>query len=169
MLTNDQGNGANTSAVPVWQAETSTARERGKLVAIDSCIIIFGIFLAYWMDYGMAMVSGPAQWRFPIGFQLFFIILILVLVLVLPESPRWLHGKGRHEEANNIIARLMGSGVSTEDPRVIELSSDINEAIAIESADGPFRFKELFQGGKLQNFRRMCICFAVDAFQQLGG
>ena len=42
-----KGNGANTSTIPVWQAETSTAKERGKLVAIDSCIIIFGIFIAY--------------------------------------------------------------------------------------------------------------------------
>lgn len=41
------GNGANTSTIPVWQSETSTAKERGKLVAIDSCIIIFGILIAY--------------------------------------------------------------------------------------------------------------------------
>ena len=33
------GNGANTSTIPVWQAETSTAKQRGALVAVDSCII----------------------------------------------------------------------------------------------------------------------------------
>ena len=163
------GNGANTSAIPVWQAETSTAKQRGMLVAIDSCTIIFGILIAYWIDYGFAQVSGPAQWRFPVGFQLVFIVLILMLIFILPESPRWLHAQDRHEEANKIIARLIGKGVSTEDPRVQDLAQEINDAIALESAGGPFKMRECFSGGKLQNFRRLCICFAVDAFQQLGG
>jgi MFS family permease len=72
------GNGANTATIPVWQAETSTAKgksrysslwhvvliqiERGKLIAIDSCLIIFGILIAYRIDYGFAHISGPAQW-----------------------------------------------------------------------------------------------------------
>ena len=163
------GNGANTSAIPVWQSETSTAKQRGMLVAIDSCIIIFGILIAYWVDYGFAQVSGPAQWRFPIGFQLFFIVLILILILFLPETPRWLHAQGRHQEANAVIARLFGKGVSTEDSRVQALAKEINDAIALESAGGQFKMKECFSGGRLQNFRRLCICFAVDAFQQLGG
>ncbi|RHZ70696.1 hypothetical protein CDV55_101537 [Aspergillus turcosus] len=163
------GNGANTSTVPVWQAETSTAGERGKLVAVDTCLIIFGILIAYWMDYGFAMVSGPAQWRFPIAFQMVFIIILLFFTAILPESPRWLHKKGRHAEGDAVIARLIGKNVPESDPRVVELSTEIVKSIELESADGPFKMKELFQGGKLQNFRRMCICFAVDAFQQLGG
>ena len=121
------------------------------------------------MDYGFAKVSGPAQWRFPVGFQLFFIIILLLLVVILPETPRWLHKQGRHAEANRVIARLMGKNVPIDDPRVKELESEIRGAIEIESAGGVFKAKELFEGGKLQNFRRMCICFAVDAFQQLGG
>ncbi|KAL2007464.1 hypothetical protein VTN00DRAFT_8902 [Thermoascus crustaceus] len=80
------GNGANTSTIPVWQAEISTAKERGKLVAIDSSLIIFGVFVAYWMDYGFALVSGSVQWRFPIAFQMVFIVVILVVITVLPES-----------------------------------------------------------------------------------
>ena len=163
------GNGANTSTIPVYQAETSTAKQRGQLIAIDSCIVIFGILVAYWMDYGFAKVEGPAQWRFPIGFQLIFIILILVLLLFAPETPRFLHAKGKHDEAEEVTARLVGKGVPTSDPRVRELSRDILNALALESEGGPFRFKELLQGGKLQNFRRMCISFASNAFQQLGG
>ncbi|CAL5867988.1 uncharacterized protein PFLUO_LOCUS2211 [Penicillium psychrofluorescens] len=163
------GNGANTSTVPVWQSETSTAKERGKLVAVDSSLMIFGILIAYWMDYGFAQVSGPAQWRFPIGFQMVFIVIVLLLAMVLPESPRWLHKKGRHAEGDEVIARLVGKDVMADDPRVLDLSTVIMKTIELESAGGPFKMKELFQGGKLQNFRRMCICFAVDAFQQLGG
>lgn len=163
------GNGANTSTVPVYQAETSTAKQRGQLIAIDSCIIIFGILIAYWMDYGCANISGPAQWRFPVGFQMIFIIIILVLLFFVPETPRFLHAQGKHDEAEEVTARLVGKDVSISDPRVRELSRDIINALELESAGGPFRFKELLQGGKLQNFRRMCISFASNAFQQLGG
>ena len=122
-----------------------------------------------WIDYGFAQVAGPAQWRFPIGFQMFFIIIVLVMAMILPESPRWLHKQGRHAEGDSIIARLVGHNVPVDDHRVQELSKDINDAIELESAGGPFKMKEIFGFGKLQNFRRMCICFAVDAFQQLGG
>ncbi|KIX96707.1 uncharacterized protein Z520_07426 [Fonsecaea multimorphosa CBS 102226] len=163
------GNGANTSTVPVYQAETSTAKSRGALIAVDSCIIIFGILVAYWMDYGFAKVSGPAQWRFPVGFQIIFIVIILILLLFAPETPRFLHAQGKHDEAEEVTARLVGKGASTNDPRVRELSQDILNALALESEGGPFQFKELLQGGKLQNFRRMCISFASNAFQQLGG
>jgi Sugar (and other) transporter len=121
------------------------------------------------MDYGFAQISGPAQWRFPIGFQMVFMAVLIPLVLILPESPRWLHEQGRHEEANNVIARLVGKDVALDDARVLELAKEINDAIELEHADGPFEYKELFAGGKLQNFRRMVLCFCVDAFQQLGG
>lgn len=120
------------------------------------------------MDYGFALVSGPAQWRFPIAFQMAFIVVILVVITVIPESPHWLHKQGRHTEANSIIARLVGKNVSVEDPRVLELSKEMTDSIKLESAGGPFKMKELFMGGKLQNFRGMCICFAIDGFQQLG-
>lgn len=136
---------------------------------MDSCLIIFGIFIAYWMDYGFELVTGPAQWRFPIGFQMVFIVVVLAFALILPESPRWLHKKGRHAEGDAVIARLVGKNVSETDRRVVDVSMEIAKSIEVESAGSPFKMKELFEGGKLQNFRRMCICFAVDAFQQLGG
>ncbi|KAJ9497664.1 hypothetical protein H2202_006697 [Exophiala xenobiotica] len=167
-----QGNGANTSTIPVWQSETSSAKDRGKLIAIDACIINSGVMVAYWVDYGFAKVSGPAQWRgnrVPVGLQLIFIVMVIVLTFILPETPRYLMSQGRDQEAKEVMARLAGKNVTTDDHRVVELCEEIQAAIAIESAGGPFKMKELLQGGKLQNFRRMLICFAIQGFQQLGG
>ncbi|KAK5227994.1 hypothetical protein LTR96_007932 [Exophiala xenobiotica] len=163
------GNGANTSTIPVWQSETSSAKDRGKLIAIDACIINSGVMVAYWVDYGFAKVTGPAQWRVPVGLQLIFIVMVIVLTFILPETPRYLMSQGRDQEAKEVMARLAGKNVTTDDHRVVELCEEIQAAIAIESAGGPFKMKELLQGGKLQNFRRMLICFAIQGFQQLGG
>ena len=37
-------------------------KERGKLVCIESVMLILGVVISYWMDYGFAKVSGPVQW-----------------------------------------------------------------------------------------------------------
>jgi MFS family permease len=49
------------------------------------------------------------------------------------------------------------------------MHEEIQEAIRLESAGGPFKYKELFTGGKLQNFRRILLCIGVDGFSQLSG
>ncbi|CAI4212103.1 unnamed protein product [Parascedosporium putredinis] len=42
------------------------------------------------------------------GFQLIFPIIVATALLCVPESPRWLMLKDRHEEARKVIARLHG-------------------------------------------------------------
>ncbi|MCJ1302408.1 hypothetical protein MMC08_005211 [Hypocenomyce scalaris] len=163
------GVGALTSTIPTYQSETSRAKHRGKVVAVDCTVSLVGVVVAYWIDYGFAHVNGPAQWRFPVSFQCFFSVIMLPLLLFLPESPRWLAKQGKNEESRAVIARLQGKGVALDDPAVTLLHNEIQEAIAMESAGGPFKYKELFTGGKLQNLRRMLISLAVDGFSQLSG
>ena len=42
------GNGLNTATAPVWQAETSQANWRGKLVVIEMILNIAGFSLSNW-------------------------------------------------------------------------------------------------------------------------
>lgn len=35
--------------------------------------------------------------------------------------------------------------------------------------EGPFRYRELLQGGPLGNFRRICLCVGVNVMQQFTG
>ncbi|KAI9168093.1 Sugar transporter STL1 [Paramyrothecium foliicola] len=48
------GNGKciNTSTVPIYVSECSPAKNRGRSVAIQLSIVIFGTVVAYWLDYG---------------------------------------------------------------------------------------------------------------------
>jgi hypothetical protein len=54
-------------------------------------------------------------------------------------------------------------------PGVNRPYEDIQEAIQLECAGRSFKYKELFTGGKMQNFRRILICITVDEFPQLSG
>jgi MFS family permease len=74
------GNGINTSTAPVWQSETSKASWRGKLVVIEMILNIAGFSLSNWMTYGFSFVGGPVSWRFPLAFQLIFIVILFVTV-----------------------------------------------------------------------------------------
>jgi MFS family permease len=45
------GNGINTATAPVWQAETSQVKWRGKLVIIEMILNIAGFSLSNWINY----------------------------------------------------------------------------------------------------------------------
>lgn len=83
------GNGINSSTVPVWQTETAPARLKGKLVILQNALLLVGFSISNWINYGLAFVDGPVAWRFPLAFQLVFIIMIFLIIPWLPESPRY--------------------------------------------------------------------------------
>ncbi|KAH9888029.1 general substrate transporter [Cubamyces lactineus] len=162
------GNGFNSSSIPVYQSETCGGMIRGTLVCLNSTVTIIGLVIAYWLDYGMSYVSGPAQWRLPIGFQAVFALCLLLQVLVLPDSPRWCMAHGRVEEGVRILAQLEDRD-SPDHPDVVAKRKEIEVSLAQESAGGPFRYRELLQGGPLGNFRRICLCVGVNVMQQFTG
>lgn len=83
------GNGINSSTVGVWQTETAPAKLRGKLVILQNALLLVGFSTSNWINYGIAFAKGPVAWRFPLAFQLVFIIMIYLVVPWLPESPRY--------------------------------------------------------------------------------
>lgn len=81
--------------------------------------------------------------------------MLVLQVIGLPETPRWLVQHERYEEARDVIARINDKAL--DDPEVNRTILDIRSGLEEEQKDGPFRIKELFSGGEVQNFRRLLI------------
>lgn len=163
------GNGINTSTFPVWVSKLAHAKSRGRLVSIEGNLIALGIVIASFFDIGMSFVPGQVQWRLPVAFQLFFIISTAVMAIWLPESPRWLCARGRHHEAIDVLAQIKGRNMPMSNPDVLLLKQTIDDAIALEAKDGPFRFAEVFTSGPLKIRRRFLLAIGLQCMQQISG
>lgn len=60
----------NLAIVPVWSTETADHTSRGQFIAIEFTLNIFGVAVAYWLEFGLSFIDGGRgafQWRFPIA------------------------------------------------------------------------------------------------------
>ncbi|KAJ9303114.1 hypothetical protein DTO271G3_488 [Paecilomyces variotii] len=164
------GNGMNTIAIPIWQAETARAQDRGKLIVAQLVTNIFGIVITNWMNFGFTYIPhSPVSWRFPLAFQCFFALITTFLVLISPESPRWLVMKHRVSEAQEVLAKLTAR--PTNDPDVVEgiqtLVASINHEAEVQKS---LLLKEIFtRNSKQQTLRRLLLGAGTAFFQQVGG
>ncbi|KAI6907914.1 general substrate transporter [Hortaea werneckii] len=111
------GVGLSTVSVPILQSETLPARNRGAMLVIQSALINAGVAIASWLTFATLFSNSSLQWRFPIAMQVFFSAIVLVLCFFIPETPRWLVSRGRHDEARTVIAQLADT---TEDDTLVE-------------------------------------------------
>ncbi|KAF9257402.1 general substrate transporter [Marasmius fiardii PR-910] len=106
---NGIGTGYLNAIVPVWSAEVATHTSRGAFIALEFTLNIFGVVVAYWLEFGLGFVGdgrSQVRWRFPIAFQMIPIIVFMVTLYWMPESPRWLVKASRTEEAKAVLRRL---------------------------------------------------------------
>lgn len=157
------GTGMNTTAVPMWQSETSEARHRGKMIVFQLVQLLCGIVVVSWMNYGFSFVfTSSVSWRFPIAFQLFFALGSMALTFYMPESPRWLCLRDRHNEARLVLARLAATPPDSQE--VNEALALIEEQMRRQREYSDHSWKDFVQG-KQQNLYRLCLgggCFIVS-------
>jgi SP family arabinose:H+ symporter-like MFS transporter len=103
------GIGGSSVLGPVYIAELSPAKLRGRLVGLFQINIVIGILLAYFSNYCIARMGlGAAEWRWQFGVAAVPAVVFLVLLFGIPPSSRWLATQNRVDEARSVL-QLMGA------------------------------------------------------------
>jgi MFS transporter, SP family, xylose:H+ symportor len=118
------GVGIASMASPMYIAEISPARIRGRMVSVNQFAIVSGMSLIYFVNYFIAVGGDPAwnaatAWRWMFASGILPSALFIVLLLSVAESPRWLVEQQRFEEAQNVLARVGGVDFANRELRAI--------------------------------------------------
>lgn len=144
---------------PLYTAEISPARFRGRMVAITQFNVVLGILLAYVSNYIIGQLDlGETEWRWMFGVEAAPALLFFLLIFFVPRSPRWLLAQGREEEARLVFSKV---GTDTGD-----IESEIREVQASLDLEHHSLKERFFQK---RYSKPILLAFALAAFNQLSG
>lgn len=111
------GVGAASMTSPMYIAEISPARIRGRMVSLNQLAIVAGMLVVYFVNmhiekFGTSVSSTwnlDVGWRWMFGSEAIPALLLFVLMFVVPESPRWLVKNGKENRAARVLIRIDGS------------------------------------------------------------
>lgn len=151
------GVGASSVVAPMYIAEISPPRYRGRLVAITQFNIVLGILAAYMSNYGVAMMNyGAIEWRVMFGAEALPAAVFFVLMFATPRSPRWLVAQGRSAAAAKVLEMVGAADV----PRELR---EIEESLAEPTESAKERLLQ-------RKYRRpVSLAVAIATFNQLSG
>jgi len=166
------GVGVASMVAPLYIAEISPPRHRGRMVSFYQFAITIGILAAYFsnamflrLSHAGASVAGGGLyqwmvvdevWRGMFGSMLVPAAVFLLLLMGVPESPRWLAKRRRHDHALGILARVAGRLEAERE------MTEIRETISHEAVE----LRQLFRPG-MRKALAMSVFLACSA--QLSG
>ena len=150
------GVGFASVVAPLYAAEMSPKRLRGRFVSSYQLAITVGIFIAYLVDDAL---TGEGRWRAMFALAVIPGALLVVGFLIVPESARWLLKVGRREEALDALTKL--------DPEVAKQElADVESDLEREAREGEATWSEVFS----KRLRRpLSIGIGLAVFQQVTG
>ncbi|MFP4471780.1 MAG: sugar porter family MFS transporter [Bacteroidales bacterium] len=145
------GVGASLITAPMYIAEISPPRLRGRMVSFNQLNIVIGISVAFFTNYLILQWSQSEstwvstlginiyEWRWMLGLETLPAILYFAFLFAVPRSPRWLIMKSREAEALSILTRVSSGEQAKKDIQAVQasLSKEVNKK--------QVPFKELFK------------------------
>ncbi len=176
------GVGLASAICPMYIAEISPARKRGKMVSWNQFAIIFGQLVVYFVNFLIlrSHASDPdvVAWTNSIGWRVMFVSeavpagLFALLILLVPETPRYLAMHGQEEKAMAVLSNINGEA------RAREILADIKQTMTAESDKKreklfSFGFLVVFIGCMLSVFQQIIginavLYFAPRIFESMG-
>jgi sugar porter (SP) family MFS transporter len=130
------GVGVVSVVSPMYMAEISPARLRGRLVTINQLTIVTAGFLSIVVAY---YLTREGNWRAMFAAALIPVLALLVVLPFVPESPRWLIEQGAPEAARKVLTR-----VYRIEATVVREMNEISASFTLQKTG---RLAELFRPG----------------------
>ncbi|HON08008.1 MAG TPA: sugar porter family MFS transporter [Verrucomicrobiota bacterium] len=151
--------GGSSVVSPMYIAEISPARYRGRLVAITQFNIVLGILLAYLSNYVIGSMNlGSSEWRWMFGVEAVPSALFFLMLFLIPQSPRWLVAKKRIDEARTVLEKY-GTDTGSVDEEIKEIEQSLSAEHNL--LEEPFFCKKYA--------KPILLAVAIAAFNQLSG
>lgn len=147
--------GAASNTVPVYIAETAPSAIRGRLMVLFQLMVATGQLISYLVGYALA---GPGGWRWMFALAVIPAAALLLGMVPLPESPRWLTGQERTEEAAAVLRRLRAPGS--------DIDGELSEIAAVRTREHGAGWRAL-RGRWVRP--ALLVALGIAAFSQLTG
>ncbi|KAI0534274.1 general substrate transporter [Xylaria digitata] len=161
------GVGSAAAIVPLYIAEISPSKYRGRMIGLDNMSITGGQLVSYGIGAAFAYVKGG--WRYMVGGGAIPAIVLAILLVFCPESPRQLIYHNKPEEAAKVIRKIYPNGT---DQQVADKIKHITYHVDLAKAahEGKSRLwviKQLYVVPA--NFRALVSACGLMAISQLAG
>ncbi|MGC9373795.1 MAG: sugar porter family MFS transporter [Bacteroidales bacterium] len=145
------GVGASLIIAPMYIAEISPPKLRGRLVSFNQLNIVIGISVAFFTNFIILKLSNSDAtwietfqvnkhpWRYMLGVEAIPAALYFLLLFFVPKSPRWLALKGFEKKALAIMKKASGETIALSEFKAIK------ESIHNDSKKDKAHIRELFK------------------------
>jgi sugar porter (SP) family MFS transporter len=146
--------------------ELGYPKERPILTSLFNASYFIGAILAAGITFGTQQIVGNWGWRIPSLMQALPSLMQISLIFFVPESPRFLISKDRHEEARAILIKYHAEG-DANSPLVQAEIAQIEETIKIEFEASKQSWADMVRSAGMR--RRLLIGSLLGLFTQWSG
>ncbi|KAJ2906052.1 general substrate transporter [Zalerion maritima] len=161
------GNSLSQIASPMLLTEICHPQHRARLTTIYNCLWNVGALIVSWLAFGTHYIGNDWAWRIPSILQALPSIIQIAFIWFVPESPRFLIAKDKHDKALQIFSKYHANG-DVNNPTVQFEYREVKETIRMEmESKHNSSYMDFFR--TKGNRYRLAVLISLGFFSQWSG
>ena len=157
---------------PMYIAEISPAKLRGRMVSLNQFAIVTGILFTNIINYFLGG-QGADSWRWMFAAGAIPSVLFFAGILFLPESPYWLVKNGHEEKARAVLNKIGNNEYAGHSMQQLLKSSTSFRKVPLSFIFQPRFMKFIIAGAGLAIFQQFCginvvFNYTTTIFESIG-